>query len=1156
MDIIGKASESIHRRNADKAFEAENYESALKDYLKVVEIGLKHGEFADLASFYQKIGNCYLHMEFDLKDERVKNLVNAAEHLVKAAKMFREKGQWFESGASYETATKVYDELKDYHQAAEKRLLSAKMYSRSENDLITGLAYFHAAEYFEMIEEWENASKAFNEAAKMNVIIKDYSTASSSYKKAALNYRKVGKVEDAIDAYAIATELDFELGNYSEVAETYENMALCYEDMKNYNSALHYHLKAAEAFMDGKDYQATSAAYNNIGHCYELLNDQKNSLEYYMRAVRINSDKKDLTGLARSYENAAHSYERFGLHEEAAEAFLDAARTLITSDSKGSAAADFRRAAEVYMKLAKVKEKLDTDEAAEYYRRASECFKDLKDYKNAANIAFKGATLRLGGEEYDRGIRELREAADLYLKQHDPVSAAGCYLEAKDFLKAAETYGSFGEQKLKEGDFLGAADAYKMVAESYGKLKKYGPMREYYNNAIWQYTKYAKGKEQYELTNDVEVLEVADAYLKVGECNRLVGNDLNSKSNFQKSIEYYKKLDLKEKTDFARAFLLIVESKLSIKKGDYEGASEMLEESLKLIETSIPGATEENKRLLSQTKQDAEKLISEIGEKPDLDLILDRHSVTFKDSVLVLNGKIVDNGKNALFRINFLAHLPDELKVRSLPENIAQLNPGELRKVSLELTAETHGEYHIKPLEVFYEDSEGDKYVKASNEVFINVLEKPEVEFNTYRRAIETFNRYAESQLQNNNFFYSAEGFMQAAKSYGTFNDDEHLKTLYERAIETFKKFVEDLEGGDPLTLAENRRVAQAYQNIGICQASIDNLNPAKEYFEKAKLEYQRFIEALTDHQEKREYEKYVDLVEGYLLTVEGKIAISHGLYEQAEKLLDQAHESFEKAITKGGWEVDFEKGMEKEQEDVQRILEDVKSKPSFSADLPEQVDATEGATSVFRFKILNSGEDSLFDLSFLVHFPDDIDVNVPPDRISELKPEESKDVRFSYKPKKAGEYTFEPFNVTYKDKDGHKYLRGTPEITVAVLGGSSKKSEAGSDKSSSPEPGTLKTEFECPDKVAKNEEFTVRVKVTNTSKFRVLHEVIVDFTKAEDVVHTRPPVQKLEKILPGKKTDETFKLKPKKEGRIKIPVIVKWEDQQKEETLNVKVEV
>ncbi len=1154
MDIIGKASESIHRRNADKAYEAEDYDTALKEYLKVIELGLNHGDYADLAPFYERAGKSYLQKEFNLKDERAKNLLNAADHLVKAAKMYREKGQWFEAGGSYETAAKTYEELKDIKKAAETMLRSAKMYTRAENDLITGLAYFHAAEYYEQLEDWDNAGKAFYEAAKMNVLIKDYATASSAYKKAAKAFRHTGKVEDAIDAYAVATELDFELGNYSDVAETYEHIALCYEDLKNFNSALHYHLKAAEAFMDGKDYQATSKAYNNIGHCYAHLGDQKNAIDYYMRAVRLNADKKDQAGLARAYENAANAYERFGAHEEAAESYLEAARALLAAENKASAASDYRRAADIYLKLGELAEKRDAERAAEFYHKASDCFSDLKDYKNAADVAFRGAALRMQGDNYDVAIAELRGAADLYLRQGDPMNAAKCYLEAKDYLKAADTYAGYAEEQLKENHFLAAADAYKLVAEAYGRLKKFGPMREYYNNAIWQYTRYAKSKEQYELTNDAEVREVADAYLNVGECNRLVGDDANAKASFKKAIEYYDRLSLGEKRDYAKAFQLTVEAKLAIKKGDYEGAQEMLAEGLALID-KVAASTEDEGELeaLRTAKRDAEALIADIGEKPELDLVVDRHSVTFVDSELVLNGTLTDNGKNPLFRVNFLAHLPDELSVKSLPPPIPQLDAGESRKVTLELSSASAGDYHIKPLEVFYEDADGNKYVKASNEVYVSVLARPEVDFNTYRKAMETYNHYAESQLANGNYYYAANGFRLAAAAYGTFNDDERLRQLYDRAVETYQRFVDEVGEQEGRTSAQLRQMAQAHQFTGVCHAAVDRLAAARESFELARDGYRRFIDGLADHQEKREQEKFVDVVEGHLSFVDGKLAVSHGSYEDAERLLDDAHASFERAITKGGWEPELQREFEKRQDEIRRLLDDVKAKPSFAAELPDSLSAVVGRPEPFSFVVENQGEDPLLDVSFLLHFPEEFAVDVPPERITKLDAGERRKVTVSFKTEKPGEYSFEPMNVTYKDAEGHKYLRGTPEVTVVVRGADSTKPEAPSTKKSG-DGGGLSVSFDAPERVGEGEDFVVRVRVENTSKYRVLHDVVVDFTGAEDVVHSQPPLQRLDKILPGKRVTESFKLRAKKPGKQAVPVAVSWEGRTTHESFSVKV--
>jgi len=93
--------------------------------------------------------------------------------------------------------------------------------------------------------------------------------------------------------------------------------------------------------------------------------------------------------------------------------------------------------------------------------------------------------------------------------------------------------------------------------------------------------------------------------------------------------------------------------------------------------------------------------------------------------------------------------------VKKLPEKIDSLAPGQKLKLYMELIPRNAGEYRIRPVEIYYEDQDANRYVKASNQILIEVVQLPPADYKNHTAAVEQYIKYAENQKENKNYYHN-----------------------------------------------------------------------------------------------------------------------------------------------------------------------------------------------------------------------------------------------------------------------------------------------------------------------------------------------------------------------------------------------------------------
>ena len=107
--------------------------------------------------------------------------------------------------------------------------------------------------------------------------------------------------------------------------------------------------------------------------------------------------------------------------------------------------------------------------------------------------------------------------------------------------------------------------------------------------------------------------------------------------------------------------------------------------------------------------------------KPEVELIAEQPKEALQAGNILLNAKIINNSKYNVNNIYFLTTMPHEFKVTKELPSIPEMKPGESRDVSIEASTPGPGKYSFAPIEIIYKDKNGNKYMKSSNEILLEV---------------------------------------------------------------------------------------------------------------------------------------------------------------------------------------------------------------------------------------------------------------------------------------------------------------------------------------------------------------------------------------------------------------------------------------------------
>jgi len=731
-DWLGKTKEVLDvgkwLKRARKYESRGEYRRALDFYLRFMETKLNIlktqpkftlNDYLGLVEYYRKIARCYEKLTHTTKEGKIRDMEKAGEYYTRAGGMYIELERYDDAHRSYENAARCYKEIEEYDKAAKSYMKAAFMHHRLKRTLLACSSFIKAAKSYEKLGDYENASRAYLQSAELNLNIKNIYGAINSYKKTAECYDKLGKPEEAIKFYIKSAELSSKVERYAEVAEKYEGIAKSYEKLGDYEKAVYYHLRSADLNLENDDL-AASYSYENTAKCYAKLEEYAKAIDYYKKSVDLRTKLKKYPEASSASREIAEYYKKINDYENAAKFYFQYAELGLLGNRR-EAVEGYKKAAELYEEMAKKRiNENNYEKGIEDYLNAAECYDRLNDKKTSANLYSKMAEMELD-RDYNNAIKFYLEAAHRYTEVTDIANAAKCYVLAKDYLNAAKYYVDYAEMQLKMNKPFYAGNGYRKAADSYKKLKSFGDMRDNYNKAIHNYTQFLE-RAKYIKSED-ENVNTGNAYKNIGECYIELDDVPNAKKYLEKAFDYYKKNKIERESLVTEALLSMVNANLSLKLGEYEKANKLLQDSLKLLELTIKEGkwTEEYVDFLNHNKEKVEELLKRIETKPEIDLIIDQPKEPFSPGMISILGKIINNSKYRINNISFLPNLPQAFEVSKVPEDILELKPNESKDIVLEINAQSTGKFSFSPLEILYKDKEGNKYMKASNEISIEI---------------------------------------------------------------------------------------------------------------------------------------------------------------------------------------------------------------------------------------------------------------------------------------------------------------------------------------------------------------------------------------------------------------------------------------------------
>ncbi len=924
-----------------KAYEnANDYKRALESYLHFIELKLTviksspdHTleDFFGLVPYYIKIGDCYKNISHYKKEDRLKDFEKAAEYYKKAANMYLELKDYTSASVYFEFASKTYEETELYEKAAECIKEIAEMYLNLENTLLAGTSYVSAGTLYEKGGNYDNAFESYLKSAELSSGMGDINAAVMSYKKVADIRRTQGRHEEAIKYYVSAAEMSTQLERYLDVARTYVGIAQNYEETGNLEEAAFYYLKSAEISLDN-DPEFASKSFKNTAKCYRKMKRYDVAIGYYTRSADISIGLKNHVDAAENYWGIAECYKILEDREHAADFYVKYSEHVSFDKSKKEYLEGYRRSAELYSEVGDMRLKENKfDEAAKCYKKSAASYDNLENYSKSGGFYLKAGLIEKDNNLGDF-FKTLTVAAEKYEKADELYSAAECYLEVNEYSHAAKSFMDYADRQLDNEDFFYAGEGYRLAGMCYSELNQKDAMLDSYDKAIQDYLKYVDKLSKLGLTKD-NTSNAGRAYKETAESYRLIGNLINAQKYFKSAVDYFNENNMKDEAILTNAFLSKVSAKLSLQRGDYTLASDLSSTSIKNFGESIAkgGWNKRYLKFLEDNEKEARKILYGIGEKPEITLVMDSYTYSFVDMPNILNMTLTNEGNQPVSDITLLSQLPEEFGLIKPPDPIKELMIKESIKDFIELTTKKPGKYRIKPLEVLYKDTQGNKYVKSSNTVLIEIVEKPVIDYRNYVNTAEAYKKYADTQLKNNSHFPAGEGYKMVAECYREFifkrsGDSKNMGEYYRKAIDSYIQYIRGLGDTGKLSLKQLSQLADASFKIGdCCEAMGDPLNSEKYLNESIKI-YALVIERTQKDNEKLWFKLRSDVVDAFLSRVKARSALENKNYETARELLERSINIFEDMLEKR-LDVDYEDFLKRNNKDTRDLLTGITGK-------------------------------------------------------------------------------------------------------------------------------------------------------------------------------------------------------------------------------------
>ncbi|NHI94029.1 MAG: hypothetical protein EAX96_16185 [Candidatus Lokiarchaeota archaeon] len=365
----------------EKLYQDEKYLAAAREYGLIAEEYERKGQYKELIETAHKIINCYL--KYSDKQLEEENFFDAAQKQIEAANMYNE----FEE---FENAKELIKEaLKNLDKAGSIAL-------KNQNFQIAGDIFSQGAGYSEVYLDksitnqfYEKAIEAYQKAADEFEDTEYYKNYVRLLQFVAIMKEKLSKYDDAIIIHEKIIEISKKRTFSSIATESYLHIYECLMQQDKQDKALkflkegaNFNIKEAELSLDIDDLINAISTYENTLKILKVLDDKKGIIEVSQKLADIyleisNSyEDSNLDNTARYLRNAALIYKSLEdkkYQEEAAKLFEKVGRILFELGDNKEAAENYMESSSIYKEIGEFKKAADVSISATESAKMSNC---------------------------------------------------------------------------------------------------------------------------------------------------------------------------------------------------------------------------------------------------------------------------------------------------------------------------------------------------------------------------------------------------------------------------------------------------------------------------------------------------------------------------------------------------------------------------------------------------------------------------------------------------------------------------------------------------------------------------------------------------------------------------------------------------------------
>jgi len=384
---------------ANELYDRKEYEGAIVEYRKVVDLLKKGGNPSGAQKIQKTVGDLYYELS---KFDQAVSEYNAALALNKTidpelkAKLLIKLGNAHYKQGHFALASKTFEELLQP---------GAKITPEQRIDIICDLA-----DTYRKNEIYSKAIKYYQEALKSSPIQSDQQRQSFILTATGLSLAKLGAFDEAILNLQKALELTAKLNNPQNTAEIYSNIGIVYWDRGDYPKALENIKKAQDIEQKNNLQKNLSADYDNEGLIYKSAGNLNKALEPLDQSIKLAQSIQYEQGGAIATANRAIVKKLQGNYSEAMKDFEIALEIYNKIKLQQGIGVCYQEIGNLYEI-----DKQDYKKAYEYYQKA------FVIYNQLGLVSYQANVLNDLGSVLKKGINRQRTTRDLIFEDNAPV---------------------------------------------------------------------------------------------------------------------------------------------------------------------------------------------------------------------------------------------------------------------------------------------------------------------------------------------------------------------------------------------------------------------------------------------------------------------------------------------------------------------------------------------------------------------------------------------------------------------------------------------------------------------------------------------------------------------------------------------------------------